>query len=94
MLNDMKSGGEVRIPCTTSQGAFEDERLITIETMEGPIAGFIDADEVKTADNGDTYVCGVVQGVEDERIVIRLRGSFFTTTGIAYFSRRQLELEI
>ena len=94
MFDDIQSGGEARIPCTTTQGAFEDERLITIETIEGPIAGFIDADEVKVSENGETYVCGIVQQVRGEQIVIRLRGSFFTTTGIAYFSRQQLETEI
>ena len=94
MFDEIQSGEEVRIPCTATQGAFEDERLVSIETIEGPIAGFIDAGEVRVAENGGTYVCGIIQRVNGEQIVIKLRGSFFTTTGIAYFSRQQLELEI
>ena len=94
MIDEIQLGGEARIPCTATQGAFEDERLITIETIKGPIAGFIDARELKVDENGGTYVCGVIQQVRGEELVIKLRGSFFTTTGIAYFSRQQLELGI
>ena len=85
MFDEIESGGEVRIPCTATQGAFEDERLITIDTIKGPIAGFIDADHVKVAENGDTYVCGVVHEVDKDRFVIKLRGSFFTTTELRIF---------
>lgn len=94
-IGELKQGGEVRIPCTATKGAFEDECLISIDTVKGPIGGFINSADVKVDEDGEQqYVLGVVQQVEGDNVIIRLRGSFFTTTGIAYFSLRQLELEI
>ena len=93
MIKEFAQGEEVRIPCTTTQGAFEDERLISIDTVKGPIGGFINSEDVKVDDNGEEYVVGVIQYVEGDNATIRLRGSFFTTAGIAYFSRQQIELE-
>ena len=91
MSNDIVEGAKVRVLCSKSPGAFLNEYLISIDTQDGPISGFIDANEVEVTDRGDNYVWGIVHKVEKERIVIDLPGSFFTTTGIAHFSRRMLE---
>lgn len=91
MSNEMTEGARVRVFCSKSPGAFLNEYLISIDTQDGPISGFIDASEVEVTDRGDNYVWGIVHKVEKERIVIDLPGSFFTTTGIAHFSRQVLE---
>ena len=84
-------GAKIPVRCAVSQGAFLNEYLITIDTTEGSISGFIDSDEV-FEDAGDHYVDGVVQDIlEDDKVVVLLPGSFFTTTGIAHFSRDMLE---
>lgn len=90
MSNTIDSGTQVRIPCSLGGGAFPDEYLITIDTADGPLSGFVDSDDV-TKDADAAYVLGIVCGAEGDRIVVSLPGAFFTTTGIAHFPRRILE---
>ena len=90
MAIEFAQGTRIPVHCSVSQGAFLDEYLITINTTEGSISGFIDSREVFTDEDGH-YVNGIVQEIKDDKIVIMLPGSFFTTTGIAHFSRDMLE---
>lgn len=91
MLNEIREGVQVQVPCSISRGAFLNEYLITIETSDGLISGFIDADSVNKDNDDSAYICGVVHEVRGDTVVIGLPGSFFTTTGIAHFSRKVLE---
>lgn len=90
MATEFAQGTRIPVHCSVSQGAFLDEYLITIDTTEGSISGFIDSREVFTDEDGH-YVNGIVQEIKGDKIVIMLPGSFFTTTGIAHFSRDMLE---
>lgn len=91
MSNEIEEGVRVRVYCSKSRGAFLNEYLISIDTQDGPISGFIDAEAVEEAESGANYIWGIVHKIEGERVVISLPGSFFTTTGIAHFSRQMLE---
>ena len=91
MSNELTEGVKVRVICSKSPGAFLNEYLISIDTADGPISGFIDADAVGVTESGANYILGIVHEIEGERVVIGLPGSFFTTTGIAHFSRQMLE---
>ena len=91
MLNELTQGAKVRVFCSKNPGAFLNEYLISIDTEDGPISGFIDAGAVQETEHGANYVWGIVHKIEGERVVIGLPGSFFTTTGIAHFSRQMLE---
>lgn len=91
MLHEIREGVRVQVPCSISRGAFLNEYLITIDTSDGPISGFIDADSVNTTDDNIAYICGIVHEVRGDTVIIGLPGSFFTTTGIAHFSRKVLE---
>ena len=89
-VSNNKSRTVVRIPCEVTNGAFSSEHLITIETANGLITGFIQVDDVIEGTAGEHFVDGIVQGKKDGKIVVRLPGSFFTTTGIAYFLPQQV----
>jgi len=91
MSNEIAEGVKVRVSCSKSPGAFLNEYLISIDTSDGIISGFIDADAVGETEDGANYIWGIVHEIDGERIVIGLPGSFFTTTGIAHFSRQMLE---
>ena len=91
MLNEIREGVQVQVACSISRGAFLNEYLITIDTSDGPISGFIDANYVNKADDDSAYICGVVHEIQGDNVIIGLPGSFFTTTGIAHFSRKVLE---
>jgi len=84
----IKVGDVVGIRCQVQPGPFSDERLVTIETVEGLTSGFVSQDELKMADDGQWYVHGVVRKVEPDVIEVWIRGSFFTTNGLASVPRR------
>ena len=90
MSNEITEGVKVRVFCSKSPGAFLNEYLISIDTKDGPISGFIDAEAVGETEAGASYILGIVREIDGERVVIGLPGSFFTTTGIAHFSREML----
>ena len=85
MSIEIRQGERVPVPCKVGPGAFPDEYLITVTTAEGEISGFINT--VQVVENSDgTFIRGVVE----DRISVRLPGSFFTTSGIAHFYRKML----
>jgi hypothetical protein len=80
-------GQSINVPCVVSKGAFPGESLVTVDTMTGPVSGFVSSDSIGTTSAGETYLTGVVKEINGDEIVALLSGSFFTTTGIAYFQR-------
>ena len=86
-MTKFRSGQVVKVPCHVQPGAFPDERLVTIHTDKGDIAGFVKAEYVTESQNASGYVRGTVVAVEHDAIKVRLPGSFFTTAlGIASVS--------
>jgi hypothetical protein len=79
---------QVLIQCDIGPGAFPTEFLVTFETIEGPISGFVRRENVIRSDKGDVgYINGIVKEVTDTVITVLVKGSFFTTTGIAALER-------
>jgi hypothetical protein len=85
MTNRINAGDAVGIRCDVKPGPFSGEHLIQVETLDGPVSGFVTEDALKHAD-GQWWVAGIVLNVFDDHIEVRLRGSFFTTNGIANIS--------
>lgn len=84
-MTQFEPGRTVAIPCDVAQGAFPDECLVTINAASGPISGFVSRDSVNV--KGEIgYLNGIIQEVTDETVAVWIRGSFFTTTGLAHFS--------
>jgi hypothetical protein len=84
-MHHLTKGDIIRIPVKVTGGAFAGEFLITFDTMDGPISGFISSDQVRDFDDAQS-IPAVVLDVESDRIAVRLHGSFFTTTGLAHIS--------
>lgn len=80
----LERGNEVGIPCDVKQGAFPEENLITIETISGPVSGFVNRDSILKLEGESGYIRGVVHDVTEDTVTVWIRGSFFTTTGLAY----------
>lgn len=80
---DLQIGEKIRIPCTASQGAFPDEWLVSFDTAEGPVSGFV---KCVQEFEGEHYIIGRIEEVRPSVIAVRVEGSFFTTTGLAYLS--------
>jgi hypothetical protein len=85
-MSSMKIGHVVGVQCTVQPGPFSEERLITFNTVHGPVSGFVSEEELKrTADNW--FVRAVVEAVRGDILEVRVNGSFFTTNGLASVSK-------
>lgn len=80
-------GDEIGVPCEVKPGPFSGEHLVSLETSTGIISGFVRENELKQAGADQWYVNAIVQAVDAEGIEVRIRGSFFTTNGLATFPR-------
>jgi hypothetical protein len=78
-------GERILLPVTTGSGPFPNERLITLESISGPVSGFIQAGQVREK-NGAAFIEAEVLEVTQDALLVKLHGSFFTTTGRAYIS--------
>jgi hypothetical protein len=91
MIQDSASSGEqmpfkvgdlVGVKCEVQPGPFSGELLVTIETVEGAISGFIRESELRR--DGDQWqVRGKVCAVHSGSLEVWIKGSFFTTNGLA-----------
>lgn len=77
-----KVGDFVAIGCDVQPGPFEGERLVTIETVEGAISGFVRESELRQKGSG-WQIRGKVRSASPQVIEVWILGSFFTTNGIA-----------
>lgn len=46
-----KAGDFIGVSCEVEPGPFDDERLITVQTVEGPISGFVKVTELRETDS-------------------------------------------
>ncbi|MBI2177762.1 MAG: hypothetical protein HYU38_05400 [Candidatus Tectomicrobia bacterium] len=86
-----KEGQTVEVRCRIHEGAFPTEYLVTIEATPEPVSGFVKRDDVKKEGEGTGYLLGKITEVSEDKISVLIRGSFFTTTGLASFSRESAE---
>jgi hypothetical protein len=84
-------GDVVGVPCTIQQGPFPDEKLITVDTIEGAMSGFVKVANLTINDNESGIVTGTVVAVSRDYITVKISGSFFTTAlGVAFVRGNQL----
>jgi hypothetical protein len=86
-VNEMANfapGQKIRILCEVQRGAFPTELLVTFDTAEGPISGFVRSENVERIEGHEGYIRGTVKEVEGDTITVMVEGSFFTTNGLAY----------
>lgn len=85
-MSRLEAGLEVGIPCDVRPGAFSDEYLVTIESLSGPVSGFVGRATVFGVEDDSGYLKAIVQEVTNDTVTVWIRGSFFTTTGLADLS--------
>lgn len=83
----LKIGQEVWIRCKVQPGPFSEESLVTIDTIDGSVSGFVQEAELNVAP-GKVLVRGLVRSIGNQYIEVWIRGSFFTTNGIANVDRK------
>lgn len=87
-------GDLVGVPCVIQAGPFPDEKLVTVETSDGPISGFVKESSIQIDNPVDPehgHVKGTVVAATEETLTVKLFGSFFTTAqGVASVRRQNL----
>jgi hypothetical protein len=87
MPDQLKAGDVIAIKCQVKPGPFPGENLIEVETLDGPVSGFVGEDFLRET-GGQWFVRGTVQEIHADYIKVRIQGSFFTTNGIANITPR------
>ena len=83
---EFAEGTFIGIPCKVFQGAFPREAMVIIETMGGEVSGFVSRDELISEEKDQGFLRARVVDVTSDVVSVQLKGSFFTTTGLAEFS--------
>ena len=86
-MSEMKVGDMIGIQCDVRPGPFSGERMITFDTVDGPISGFVRQSDLNQKDS-QWYVRAIIQDIQDDVLHVRVKGSFFTTNGLASVPRR------
>lgn len=86
IMAQLNPGDEVGIRCDVTNGPFSGEHLISFETVDGPVSGFVRESELKR-EGKDWFIRAVVLQQDGDIVEVRVRGSFFTTNGIATIPR-------
>lgn len=81
-----EQGTLIGIPCKVFQGAFPREAMVIVETRSGEVSGFVSRDELIDGEDGQGLLRAWVVDVTEDTVSVHLKGSFFTTTGLAEFS--------
>jgi hypothetical protein len=72
---EIKKGMVVWLPCEVRSGPFPNERRIYVKHDNGEWFGFVDVSQLKNkVKQGSDYVRATVIGVQDERVVLGIRG--------------------
>jgi len=61
--------------------------MIAFRAEDGSISGFVRDSELMQK-NSQWYVRAVIQNIRDDVLEVRVKGSFFTTNGLASVPRR------
>ncbi len=83
----LKPGSEIEISCDVQPGPFSEEKLVSFETADGTIRGFVRLSELKQKNGNEWFLRALVLKVKKDVIEVRVHGSFFTTNGLANIRR-------
>ena len=87
MAATFATGQTVQIQCEASPGAFPGEFLVAFDSVEGRVSGFVKSENFRQSGPDAGYIFGTVTNVSDDTLTVMVRGSFFTTNGLAQLKR-------
>lgn len=81
-MKTFQVGEIIGVQCDVKPGPFSEEQMVTIDTIDGAISGFVRDSELRQQ-GAQWYVRGRVMGVNSDSLEVWIRGSFLTTNGLA-----------
>lgn len=89
----LRKGQVVGVRCVIQPGPFSHERLVTVQSCDGPVSGFVRTDFLKETSGQEAgLVHGQIIKVDHDRVLVRLPGSFFTTNGVTTVSANDVKI--
>ncbi|HEX9835652.1 MAG TPA: hypothetical protein VGB90_02300 [Alphaproteobacteria bacterium] len=85
-MANFERGQIIAIPCKVFPGAFSHEAMVIIDTLVGEVSGFVRREDLTRIEDDHGYLRTRIVDVSEDTITVMLKGSFFTTTGLAEFS--------
>ena len=76
----LKKGQMIGIPCSVKHAPFPSEMGVFIDTLDGKIDGFVQESQLMQID-GQWRIRGMVDEVEEDRLIALVWGEFFRTAG-------------
>jgi len=89
-----KIGESVQIPCDVRPGAMPTEYLITFETADGRLSGFVRREQLINVSGTSGFIPAKIIDTKGDTITAHMNGSFFTTTGLVTFKREWAERNV
>jgi len=86
-MTKLKVGDDIAVPCETAPGPSSDEKLVSVETLNGRITGFVRLRDLRQNASGEWEIRATVLKLKKDAIEVRVYGSFFNTNGLADISR-------
>lgn len=93
-MANFNPGERIRIRCEVQRGAFPTELLVTFDTADGPISGFVRSENVELIEGHEGYIGAIVKKVAGDIITVMVEGPFFTTNGLAYLKSDWADLHV
>jgi hypothetical protein len=86
-MRKLSAGNVIAVPCQVRPGPFSGELLISVNTVNGSISGFVRERDLSLSNTGDWFVPALVLKVRDNVVDVQIRGSLFTKNGRAAITR-------
>jgi len=80
-------GESVQIPCDVRPGAMPTEYLVTFDTADGRLSGFVRREQLMRVSGTSGFIPAKIIATKGDILTVQVNGSFFTTTGLVNFKR-------
>lgn len=86
-MTKFRVGDSVQIPCDVRPGAMPTEYLVTFDTADGRLSGFVRRDQLIRVSGSNGFIPAKIIATKGDVITAQVSGSFFRTTGLVNFKR-------
>jgi hypothetical protein len=86
----LQKGETIGAPCEIRPGHFPHERMIAVETEDGPYVGFADLKYLQVIDSRRGFIRGIAVDVSTDPVAVQVFCEFFQSSGFMRIRRELL----